>query len=176
MLSAISTSVAPGKITSHQAPLKSCLLPSLMKVPSEGEVGETPTPRNESVASARIAIATWIVESTSTGPITLGSTWLQHDPQRRHADDPRRLHVLLVPLDHRRAAHGARVLHPARQRDGDDEHAEGERVVGVREERVADAGEQQRDQDRRERQHDVADAHDQRVEPAADVARDAGRG
>src|SRR5215217_1399535 len=58
MLSAISTSVAPGKITSHQAPLKSCLLPSLMKVPSEGDVGETPTPRKESVASARIATAT----------------------------------------------------------------------------------------------------------------------
>src|SRR6187399_3486187 len=75
MLSAISTSVAPGKITNHQAPLKSCLLPSLMKVPREGDVGETPTPRNESVASARIATATWIVDRTSTGPITLGRTW-----------------------------------------------------------------------------------------------------
>src|SRR5205814_6304376 len=61
MLSAISTSVAPGKITSHQAPLKSCLLPSLMNVPRDGEVGETPTPRNDSVASARMATATWIV-------------------------------------------------------------------------------------------------------------------
>src|SRR5664279_5459756 len=58
MLRAISTSVAPGKITSHQAPLNNCLLPSLMKVPSEGEVGETPTPRKESVASARMATAT----------------------------------------------------------------------------------------------------------------------
>src|SRR5206468_629451 len=36
MLSAIRTSIEPGKMTSHQAPLKSCLLPSLMKVPSEG--------------------------------------------------------------------------------------------------------------------------------------------
>src|SRR5664279_4305474 len=75
MLSAISTSVAPGKITSHQAPLNSCLLTSLMNVPREGDVGETPTPRNDSVASARIATATWIVDSTSTGPMTLGNTW-----------------------------------------------------------------------------------------------------
>ena len=74
-------------------------------------------------------MATWIVDSTSTGPITLGSTWLQHDAQRRDADHARRLHVLLVALDHRRAAHRARVLHPARQGDGDDQHAEGERVV-----------------------------------------------
>src|SRR5213592_2855173 len=71
MLSAIITSIAPGKITSHQAPLKSCLLPSLMNVPSDGEVGDTPTPRKDSVASARIAVATWIVASTSTGPRTL---------------------------------------------------------------------------------------------------------
>ena len=54
--------------------MKSCLLPSLMKVPSDGEVGETPTPRNDSVASDRIAVATWMVDSTSTGPITFGST------------------------------------------------------------------------------------------------------
>ena len=41
--------------------------------------------------------------------------------------------------------------------------------------RAADAGDQQRDQDRRERQHHVADAHDEGVEPAADEARRAGR-
>jgi hypothetical protein len=37
---------------------------------------------------------------------------------------------------------------------------------------MADPGEQQGDQDRRKRQHDVADPHDQRVEPAADIAGD----
>jgi len=35
---------------------------------------------------------------------------------------------------------------------------------------VADAGEEQRDQDRGKRQHHVADPHDQRIEAAADVA------
>jgi len=32
-----------------------------MKVPRDGEVGETPTPRKESVASVMRATATWIV-------------------------------------------------------------------------------------------------------------------
>ena len=43
-------------------------------MPSDGCVGGTPTPRKDSVASMMIAEATWIVASTSTGPITLGST------------------------------------------------------------------------------------------------------
>ncbi len=54
-----------------------------ISVPSDGEVGGTPTPRNDSVASVRMAAATWIVASTSTGPSTLGSTWREHDAQRR---------------------------------------------------------------------------------------------
>src|SRR5450755_480513 len=154
MLSAISTSIDPGKITSHQAPLKSCLLPSLMKVPSDGEVGETPTPRKDRVASARMAVATWMVESTSTGPITFGSTCFLMmrngaTPMTRAACTYSLLRSTIVE------PRTARVLHPAGKRDGDDEHTEGERIVRTRKERAADARDQQRDQDRWKREHHV---------------------
>ena len=46
-----------------------------MSVPSDGWVGGTPTPRNDRVASVRIAIARLMVAMTSTGPITFGRTW-----------------------------------------------------------------------------------------------------
>src|SRR5205814_1016380 len=74
-LSAISTSAAPGKKTIHHSPENRKSLPMRIIVPSDGEVGGTPTPRKDSVASVMIAVATWMVASTSTGPITLGSTW-----------------------------------------------------------------------------------------------------
>jgi hypothetical protein len=45
-----------------------------IRVPSDGDVGGAPTPRKDSVASVMMAVATWIVASTSTGPSTLGST------------------------------------------------------------------------------------------------------
>ena len=44
-------------------------------MPSDGWVGGTPTPRNDNVASVTMATARWMVAITSTGPITLGSTW-----------------------------------------------------------------------------------------------------
>ena len=59
----------------HHSPEKRKSLPTRISVPSEGCVGGTPTPRKDSVASVMIAEATWMVASTSTGPITLGSTW-----------------------------------------------------------------------------------------------------
>ena len=46
-----------------------------ISVPSDGCVGGTPTPRNDSVASVMMAVATLMVAITSTGPMTLGSTW-----------------------------------------------------------------------------------------------------
>jgi hypothetical protein len=45
-----------------------------MRVPSEGCVGGTPTPRNESEDSVMIAAPICSVAITSTGPRTLGST------------------------------------------------------------------------------------------------------
>ena len=72
----INFDIAPGKMVIHHSPLNSTSLPMRIKVPSDGEVGGTPTPRKDSVASVRMAAATWIVASTSTGPMTLGSTCL----------------------------------------------------------------------------------------------------
>ena len=43
-----------------------------IKVPKDGVVGGTPTPRNDKVASVIIAKATWTVARTKTGPNTLG--------------------------------------------------------------------------------------------------------
>ena len=74
------------------------------------------------MASVMMAVATWMVASTSTGPSTLGST-CRH-MMRIHAtpSDARGLHVFLVALDHlpRTVAHTA----PVGQRDGQDQHPE----------------------------------------------------
>ena len=81
----------------------------------------------------------------------------------RHADDPRRLHVFLVLLDQRRAAHGARVLRPS-SRCRSRRSARTARRCPVRSrgsDRARDAVDQQRDQDRRKRKLDVGDAHDE---------------
>jgi hypothetical protein len=58
----------------HHSPENRKSLPTRISVPSDGDVGGTPTPRNDSVASVMMAVATWMVASTSTGPSTLGST------------------------------------------------------------------------------------------------------
>ena len=59
----------------HHSPENKNSLPIRISVPSDGCVGGTPTPRKDSVASVRIAVAILIVASTSTGPSTLGSRW-----------------------------------------------------------------------------------------------------
>ena len=56
----------------HHSPEKRKSFPTRMRVPSEGVVGGTPTPRKLKVASVMIATARWMVAITSTGPITLG--------------------------------------------------------------------------------------------------------
>src|SRR5262249_55665097 len=68
-------SVAPGKMAIHHSPAKRNLLPMLIRVPSEGWVGGSPTPRNDRVASRIMASPKLIVAMTRTGPITLGRTW-----------------------------------------------------------------------------------------------------
>src|SRR3990170_3315346 len=47
----------------------------LMSLPQDMIDGGSPTPRNESVASATIAAASPMVVTTITGAIELGSTW-----------------------------------------------------------------------------------------------------
>ena len=64
----------PGKMAIHHSPENRKLLPILIIVPSEGSVGDRPTPRNDNVASRMIASARLMVMITSTGPMTFGST------------------------------------------------------------------------------------------------------
>src|ERR1700694_5033852 len=71
--STMMTRAAPGKTVIHHSPEKRKSLPTRISVPSEGCVGGTPMPRNESVASVMIAVARLIVADTCTGPITLDS-------------------------------------------------------------------------------------------------------
>ena len=93
-------------------------------------------------------------------------------PIRRAACD-----VVLVLLDHDGAAHGAGVLHPEREADREDEHAEDRSLVDSwpPDDRLHDAVDQERDQDRREGELHVGDAHDERVDRAADIAGDRAR-
>ena len=92
----------------------------------------------------------------------------QHDAQRRHADHARGLHVFLVALDHASSRAPCARTAPSRcSAIAMISTPKAKRVVRVGKQRAADAGDQQRDQDRRERQHHVAHAHDEGVEPAA---------
>ena len=54
--SASNTSISPGKIVIHHSPENRKSLPMRISVPSDGCVGGTPTPRNDSVASVMIAV------------------------------------------------------------------------------------------------------------------------
>ncbi len=97
----------------------------------------------------------------------------EHDLRRRQADQLRRRDIILVLLDHHRTAHGAGVLHPEAETDGDDQHAERAHLIEpVAEQRFGDAIDQQCDQDRGEGELDVGDSHDHGVDHATEVAGD----
>ena len=133
-----------------------------ISVPSEGWVGGTPTPRNDSVASVMIAVARWIVAITSTGPSTLGSTCGEHDRERPAADDARRLHVLLVLLDQvEPRTVRAYCTQPAKPIASISTEIAISSCSSARQRDARHAVDQQRDQDRREGQLDVGDAHDE---------------
>ena len=61
-----------GKNVIHHSPENKKSLPNLIKVPREGVVGGTPTPKKLSVYSARIARAKPIVPMTKTGLMIFG--------------------------------------------------------------------------------------------------------
>ena len=75
-----------------------------------------------------MAVAMWMVAITSTGPVTLGSTCrsMIATEAAGHAGG---VHVLLVLLDHRRAANGAGVVAPSRRCDRADQHEQRQLVV-----------------------------------------------
>ena len=167
------TSAAPGKIVIHHSPENRKSLPTRISVPSDGCVGGTPTPRNDSVASVMIAVAMLIVASTSTGPSTLGSRWRRMMPSGEMPItraawtyslffstivEPRTVRAywtqLAAPIAKISTKSATFAMRVARQH------------------RAGDAVDQQRDQDRRKRELDVGDAHDEGVELAAGVAGD----
>ena len=125
------------------------------------------------MASVMMAVPTCSVASTSTGPVTFGSTCENMIAKWLAADDARGLHVFLVALHQRGAAHRAGVLHPAGRGDGEDQHVHRQLVVhALRQRNARDTVDQQRDQDGREGQLNVGHAHDERIDRAADVAGD----
>ena len=65
-----------GKNVIHHSPENKKLLPNLIRVPREGVVGGTPTPKKLKVDSAIIARAKPIVAITSTGRRILGKMCL----------------------------------------------------------------------------------------------------
>ena len=64
----MTTSAIPGKMVIHQSPENKNSWPIRISVPSDGRVGGTPTPRNDSVASVRIAVAMLIVGGAALTP------------------------------------------------------------------------------------------------------------
>ena len=170
------TSAAPGKMVIHHSPENKNSLPMRISVPSDGSVGGTPTPRNDSVASVRIAVAMLIVASTSTGPSTLGSRCRAMMPSGA------------TPITRAACTYSlffSTIVEPRTVRayctqfdsaDREHEHVDRDLVVRAARQRDArDAVDQQRDQDRRERQLHVGHAHDERVDLAARRSRRAGR-
>ncbi len=106
-------------------------------------------------------------------PHDVGQDMPAQDGEGTNADEAGCLHVFLVAFHQRGTAHGAGVLHPAGDADGEDQHVQRQLVVHVaRQEAPRHAVDQQRYQDGRERQLHVGDAHDEAVHAAAGVAAD----
>ena len=123
----------------------------------------TPRPRNDSVASSAMARATCTVATTISGGRQFGSRWRKMMRRRRQREAFGGLDVFLRRSDQRRGAHRARVVRPLDddQREHDVHHA------------LAQHGEDhQRDQDRRERELQVDEAHDGGIGAAADIGGD----
>ena len=96
-----------------------------------------------------------------------------------HVESPhhrRRRDVLPVPLDEGRAPDRTRVLDPSREPDREDQHRHRDAVVvGLPERGAGDPVHHYRDENGREGELDVGDAHGNRIHPAPDEARDEAR-
>ena len=125
------TRARPGKMVIHHSPEKRKSFPTRMRVPSEGVVGGTPTPRKLSVASVMNRDREVDGGDHQHRTHYVGEDVPEEDGAAPDADDPRGLHVLLVLLDQGGAPDGAGVLHPAGDPDGEDEDVERELVVVV---------------------------------------------
>ena len=138
-------------------------MPSLSIAPHSAVGGETPSPRNDSAASASSSRAVCRVASTTTGEAMFGTTW-------RTA-----IRSGLTPSARAASMNGCSLTASTSPRtsrayvDPPDRH---QREREVREPRAERAGDGEREQEARKREQDVDDAHEQAVDEAAGHARD----
>ena len=79
----------------------------------------------------------------------VGQEVAEQDSGRLSSDQPGGLHVVLLRLDHRRAAYGARELHPLGQADREDQHPDRHLLAALgRQQPPRHPEYQQRDEDR----------------------------
>ena len=158
-----STRAMPGKAAIQYSPESRNSNPLAIRSPREGWVTGTPTPRKDRVASSVIAPRDADRRDDEDGADGVRQEMCQHDVARRQAEIDRRLDIFLAPLDKGRRAHQAGILRPLHQDDGDDHLVDAS----------PDGGEQHEgDQDRRETEHEVHDAHDRRIDGPAELGRD----
>ena len=169
--STMTISAMPGNRVIHHSPEYRNSLPTRISVPSEGCVGRHADAEEGQRGLDDDRDADVDGRDHEHRPGHVGQHVVQQDGQGTAADDARGLHVLLVALDQRRAAHGAGVVHPLRQADREDEDGDRDGVVGPGGQRDArHAVDEKRDQDGGEGELHVGDAHQDRVEPPAEVA------
>ena len=79
-------------------------------------------------------------------------------------------HVVLLLLDHHGTTHGAGVLHPVRQRDGDDDDVDGHVIPQTAgQDAPGNTEDEQCHQQHREGELHVGNAHDEHIQPAAPI-------
>ena len=140
--------------------------------PTPAVGGLAPSPRNESAATSRMAVAMPERALHDERRQRVRQDAAKQDPPLRLAERREAMTKSRSRIGEDRCAHDARV-----DRDGDDpdgEHRIQQRIVQERDlERPANAGGQEDGQDEgREREQDVHDPHEHVVDPAADVAGD----
>ena len=159
----MTTIVKPGKTVSHHC-CGFVLAVGDERRRATGVGGLMPKPRNESAASMRIAVGDRERAVDDDRPERVREDVPEHDPQVARAGGLRRLDVLLLAQREEDAAHDARDPRPEEERE-DDRHAP---LTALTEQRRG--GEQ--DGEQRQRQHEVGEAHQDVVDPAAVVAGD----
>ena len=106
-------------------------------------------------------------------PHHIGQHVAQQDDEGIDPQDAGGGHVILLPLDHGGAAHGAGKLGPVGQADCQDQHPDGCAFLLVgRDEAARHAEDQQGNQDGRKAQLHIGDAHDDGIPDAAQIAGD----
>ena len=162
MASTVIRMARPGNVTTHQARRMNSRAVASM-VPHSGVGGWAPMPRKPSAAASRMALEKDSVACTISGARQFGRIVLHHQPTWPAPATLRGDHIFAGLFRHHCRAGEPREMRLQHQRD---------REHGVEQARPEDRHQHQRKQQRREGQDDVHDAHDQRVDPAAEIAGD----